>query len=71
MRLGIHETISSDAGTGTYFVDHLTLFEPGRADFPHLLLLDPQCFSPSGITGYGEKLNYAGLFHTSTPRHHF
>ena len=50
----------SDAGTGgggqggplapQYFLDQLTLFEPGRADYPHLLLLAPQCFSPSGIT---------------------
>ena len=24
-----------------YFADQLTLFEPGRADFPHLLLLAP------------------------------
>ena len=39
----------SDAGTGggaggplappQYFADKLTLFEPGRADYPHLLLL--------------------------------
>ena len=33
-----------------YFVDQLTLFESGRQDYPHLLLLAPQCFSPSGIT---------------------
>ena len=33
-----------------YFADQLTLFEPGRADYPHLLLLAPQYFSPSGIT---------------------
>ena len=32
------------------FADQLTLLKPGRADFPHLLLLAPQCFSPSGIT---------------------
>ena len=39
----------SDAGTGgatalpplQYFVDQLTLFEPGRADYPRLLLLAP------------------------------
>ena len=54
-------TYLSDAGTEggpggplpppQYFADQLTLFEPGRADFPHLLLLPPpQCFSPSGIT---------------------
>ena len=30
--------------------DQLTLFEPGTADYPHLSLLAPQCFSPSGIT---------------------
>ena len=34
-----------------YFADQLTLFEPGRADYPHLsLLAPPQCFSSSGIT---------------------
>ena len=33
-----------------YMPDQLTLFEPGRADYPHLLLLAPQSFSPSGIT---------------------
>ena len=27
-----------------YFADQLTLFEPGRADFPHLLLLAPPMF---------------------------
>ena len=36
-----------------YFADQLTLFELGRADYPHLLLLAPQCFSPSGITEVG------------------
>ena len=34
-----------------YLAHQLTLFETGRADYPHLLLLaPPQCFSPSGIT---------------------
>ena len=33
-----------------YLADQLTLFHPGRADCPHLSLLDPQSFSPSGIT---------------------
>ena len=33
-----------------YFADQLTLFEPGRADYPQLLLLAPQCFAPSGTT---------------------
>ena len=33
-----------------YLADQLTLFQPGRADYPHLFLLAPQCFSPSGIT---------------------
>ena len=32
------------------FADQLSLLEPGRADFPHLLPLAPQCFSPTGIT---------------------
>ena len=40
----------SDAGTGgpggplapQYFPDQLTLFEPGSADYPNLLLLVPQ-----------------------------
>ena len=27
-----------------YFADQLTLFEPGRADYPHLLLLAPSMF---------------------------
>jgi hypothetical protein len=39
-----------EPGGHQYFADQLTLFEPGRADYPHLLLLAPQCFSPSGIT---------------------
>ena len=29
-----------------YFVDKLTLFKPGRADYPHLLLLDPSVPAP-------------------------
>ena len=33
-----------------YFAEQLTLFKPGRADYPRLLLLAPQCFSPSSIT---------------------
>ena len=33
-----------------YFAHQLTLLEPERADYPHLLLLAPQCFSPSDIT---------------------
>ena len=37
-------------GPPEYLADQLTLFGPGRADYPHLLLLAPQCFSPSGIT---------------------
>ena len=43
-----------------YFADQLTLFEPGRADYPHLLLLAPRCFSPSGSTG--AYLKYLTLF---------
>ena len=35
-----------------YLADQLTLFQPGRADYPHLLLLAPQNFSPSGITDH-------------------
>ena len=27
-----------------YFAEQLTLFEPGRADYPHLLLLPPHVF---------------------------
>ena len=49
----------SDAGTGggqggrgaggplpppQYLADQLTLFQPGRADYPHLLLLAPPMF---------------------------
>ena len=30
-----------------HLADQLTLFHPGREDYPHL------CFSPSGITGVG------------------
>ena len=42
--------LSSDAGTGgdqgghwspQCLADQLTLFQPGRADYPHLLLLAP------------------------------
>ena len=33
-----------------YLADQLTLFQPGRANNPHLLLLAPQSFSSSGIT---------------------
>ena len=34
-----------------YLAYQLTLFQLGRADYPHLLPLAPQRFSPSGITG--------------------
>ena len=43
----------NDAGTGgpggplpspQYLADHLTLFQPGRADYPHLLPLAPPMF---------------------------
>ena len=39
----------SDAGTGgpvapQYLSGQLTLFEPGRADYPHLLLMAPPKF---------------------------
>ena len=38
--------MSSDAGTGGASADQLTLFKPGRADCPHLLLLAPsKCFT--------------------------
>ena len=48
----IHCTQFSDAGTGgargatgaQYLADQLTLFQPGRADYPHLLLLAPPMF---------------------------
>ena len=36
-------------GAPQYLADQLTLFQPGRVDYPHILLLAPQCFSPSGI----------------------
>ena len=39
--------LSSDAGTGgggKYLADQLTLFQPGRRDYPHLLLLAPPIF---------------------------
>jgi hypothetical protein len=39
-----------------YLADQLTLFQPERADYPHLLLLAPsQCFSPSGITAQNKS----------------
>ena len=31
-------------GTPQYLADQLTIFEPGRADYPHLLLLAPSMF---------------------------
>ena len=34
-----------------YLADQLTLFHPGRADYPTYYYWHPQCFSPSGITG--------------------
>ena len=60
-------TWDSDAGTGgpgggplapQYMADLSTLFQPGRADYPHLLLLAPQCFSPSGITALHLKQTF-------------
>ena len=49
-----YATHISGAGTGEargatgpppqYFADQLTLFEPGRADYPQLLLLAPPMF---------------------------
>ena len=32
-----------------YLADQLTLFQPGRADYPHLLQLAPPMFLPSSI----------------------
>ena len=47
----MHTAVVPEPGGPQYFADELTLFEPGRADYPHLLLLaPPQYFSPSGIT---------------------
>ena len=44
----------SDVGTGIEVgggrEDQLTKLRPGRVDYTRLLLLAPQCFSPSGIT---------------------
>ena len=49
----MNDSSISGAGTGRgqgshwppqYFADQLTLFEPGRADYPHLLLLAPSMF---------------------------
>ena len=34
----------NDAGTGGHWPDHLTLFQPGREDYPHLILLAPLKF---------------------------
>ena len=39
-----------EPGAPQYLSDQLTLFQPGRADYPHLLQLAPKNFSPSGIT---------------------
>ena len=36
--------LGGEQGPPQYLVDQLTLFKPGRADYPHLLLLAPQCF---------------------------
>ena len=55
--------VCSDAGTGgggQYFADQLTLFEPGRADYPQLLLLAPPMFFTfrhhCGICRYSQKI---------------
>ena len=39
-----------------YLADQLTLFKPGRADYPHLLLLAPsKFFTFRGITGFNRN----------------
>ena len=50
-----------------YFADQFALFKPRRADYPHLSLLAPQCFTPSGITKKCKKIlpNYT-LFRSKT-----
>ena len=35
-----------------YFAEQLTLFKPGRADYPNYYYWPPQFFSPPGITEY-------------------
>jgi hypothetical protein len=63
MELLTHRYKISDAGTQgamgdhcpppQYLADQLTLLQAG--DYPHLLLLAPQIFSPSGITHVWKK----------------
>ena len=55
-----------DIWPSQYLADQLTLFQPGRADDPHLSLLSPPpgppSFSPSGITGTREMSENLGSF---------
>ena len=50
IKKGTYMIKNSDAGTGgargapQYLTDQLSLFEPGRTDYPHLLLLAPPMF---------------------------
>ena len=44
-----------------YFADQLTLFEPGRADYPHLLLLAPPMFFT--FRHHCPLITYLGLTH--------
>ena len=46
---GCYSAVMPELGGGG--ADQLTLLKPERADYPHLLLLAPPIFSPSGITG--------------------
>ena len=62
---GAH-TVISDAGTGgggplapQYFADQLTLFKPGRAHYPHLLLLSlPNVYPCFGIAVLVESMKH-------------
>ena len=49
LQLAINTVMPEPGGQGShwspqYFADQLTLFEAGRADYPHLLLLAPPMF---------------------------
>ena len=43
------KSVIPEPGKPQYLADELTLLQPGRADYAHLLLLAPPYFSPSHI----------------------
>ena len=50
-----------------YLADQLTLFQPRRADYPHLLPLASPMFSPSGITDIKIKVLRKCKLHNNWP----